>query len=131
MNRLLTHFTLGLTLLGLVALPLSPAMAKEFQKVNWESLELSDDQRLRLTELDHQWHQTAEEAVPRIQRNQQRLRQLMASPNPSEEDVLAIQQRIHQDKLNLKMQATQIFLMKRKVLTPPQQAKLRKMLTLQ
>lgn len=106
------------------------AMAKEeYVPVNWESLDLSSQQRNHLNSLDQTWKSIVSELVPRIQANEKKLKQMMHCASPNEDEILRLQQTIHEDKTKLKIQATQIFLDKRKVLTKDQQEKLRKMMS--
>jgi len=100
----------------------------EFVQVQWERLELSQDQRSNLTHLDKQWQNRYTELVPRIQANEQKLRRMMNASHPDEREIMQLQQQIHEDKLQLKMDATQIFLHKRRVLSQDQDKKLMKMI---
>lgn len=107
------------------------AQAKqEYLEVNWDSLDLSDSQRNNLKNLDNRWKSTVSDIVPRIQTNERKLKQLMQSSKPNEGEILKLQQQIHEDKTQLKMEATEIFLHKRKVLNNQQQEKLQKMINL-
>lgn len=100
----------------------------EYVQVQWERLELSQDQRSNLTHLDKQWQNRYSELVPRIQANEQRLRKLMNASHPDEREIMQLQQEIHEDKLQLKMDATQIFLHKRRILSQDQDKKLMKLM---
>lgn len=100
----------------------------DYHEVNWESLELSSQQREDLSELDDQWRQSVQELVPKIRTNERKLKRLMQSSQTDEDQILNLQQEIHDDKSKLKLQATQIFLMKRKILNKNQQGKLMKMM---
>lgn len=107
----------------------SQALAKQgYVQVNWDRLDLSSQQRNSLNNLDEQWHGTVSEVAPRLHENERKLKHLMRSPNADEEEILSLQQQIHKDKAQLKMEATQIFLNKRKVLNKEQQQKLRNMI---
>lgn len=123
-----------LSLLLFITLVLSgwlQAMAKaEYVQVNWESLDLSSQQRNHLNSLDQTWKSLVTELVPRIQANEKKLKNMMNCTSPDEDEIMRVQQSIHEDKLKLKMQATQIFLDKRKVLTKEQQEKLRKIMSM-
>jgi hypothetical protein len=124
----------NLSLMLLVTLMLSlgaQAYARhEYNEVNWDSLNLSNQQRSNLNSLDAQWHNTVTEVAPRIQGNEKKLKLLMNSSKADESQIIRLQEQIHEDKTRLKVQATQIFLDKRKCLNREQQDKLRKMINL-
>ncbi len=102
----------------------------EYQKVNWESLDLSSPQRTKLNQLDSEWQEVVSEVVPRLRVNQKKLKKLMGEQHPDEDEILEVQKAIHKDKAKLRMEATQIFLHKRKVLNEQQEEKLQKMLNM-
>lgn len=105
------------------------AFAKQgVHEVNWDQLDLTNHQRNLLDNLDEQWRSTVSDMVPRIRANEKKLKLLVMSPDANEAEILRLQQEIHEDKMRLKMEATQIFLHKRKVLSTTQQEKLMKML---
>jgi Spy/CpxP family protein refolding chaperone len=106
-----------------------PAFA-EYTQVNWETLDLNPQQRATLYSLDRQWRISVAEVAPKIAAKEHRLKQMMNACNANEDDILHLQQEIHEDKMHLKMQATQIFLDKRRVLTPEQNAHLLQMMNL-
>jgi hypothetical protein len=107
------------------------AQAKsDFQEIQWETLDLSEQQRQSIQQLDQHWHSTVSEVVPRIQEQEKRLKHLMSSQKPDEPTILQVQQSIHQDKSRLKMEATQIFLRKRKILNKQQENRLLRMIPL-
>ena len=109
----------------------SQAIARqEYVHVNWDTLDLSSYQRNHLNELDQQWKSTVNELAPRIHQNQKKLKQLMSNPEADAGEIMQLQQEIHQDKSKLKIEATQIFLNKRKVLNQEQRDRLRQMLNL-
>lgn len=107
---------------------LSGVAFAEFIEVQWERLELSTSQRSNLTTLDRQWQGRYAELAPRIQANEQKLRALMNSAHPDEHEIMRLQQQIHEDKMQLKMDATQIFLHKRRILSREQDERLMKMM---
>lgn len=109
----------------------SQAIAKqEYKAVNWDSLDLSNQQRDSLNDLDEQWQSSLSEMAPRIQANERKLKLLMRSPKPNESDILKLQQQILEDKAKLKLEATQIFSLKRKLLKKEQEQKLIQMMDL-
>ncbi len=104
----------------------TPVMAKdEIVEIDWESLDLSTQQREQLHQLDRQWKSSVSQVAPRLQSNRKKLKTLMASPGGREEDILQLQQQIHQDNARLRMDATQIYLNKRRILNREQEEKLR------
>lgn len=100
----------------------------QFREVNWESLDLNSPQRSVLNNLNDQWRNTVSEIAPRIERNQNRLNQLMRSSESNEAEVLRLQQQIESDRARLKMEAMQIFLQKKRVLNSEQQQRLNQIL---
>lgn len=115
-------------LCGLLLGLLTGVACAEFVEVQWERLELSQDQKSNLTHLDKQWQNRYSEVVPRIHANEQKLRALMNSAHPDEHEIMRLQQQIHEDKMKLKMDATQIFLYKRRVLSREQDERLMQMM---
>ncbi len=101
-----------------------------YVRINWESLELSSQQRDTLNTLDQQWKTVVCKLAPRIRMNEEKLRELMNSDSPDEDQIIKLQEQIHQDKATLKVDATEIFLSKRKALNKEQQQKLREMLNM-
>ncbi len=128
-NRVRLIFS-SLTLALLMALTSSnDAFAKQqFREVNWETLELSDTQRSSLNRLDQQWKSSVNDLVPRIKANENKLQTLMKSSKPDEREIIRLQEQIHEDKMKLKLEATHIFLTKRKILNKDQQVKLQRMI---
>lgn len=118
-----------LILLFLVAGMWAQAYAgQRYVEVNWESLELTGQQRNHLQDLDEQWKSTVSEIVPRLEDNRRKLRRLMKSPEADKTEIIRLQEKINADKTRLKIRAFQIFQDKRRILNRDQQEKLQKML---
>jgi Spy/CpxP family protein refolding chaperone len=97
-------------------------------KVNWEHLELNDQQRSQIKEVDSQWRSKASGLFPRLQQKQDKLNRLMREPEANPQQVMQLQQEVHQDKMELNMHATQLYLNKKRILSPVQRQKLEHML---
>jgi Spy/CpxP family protein refolding chaperone len=134
MFRLLKSFFPKVPVIFLFCLLLScwlQAQAKQdLLEVNWDSLDLSDQQRSSLNNLDQQWKNTVSQIAPRLHANERLLKHMIYSSTPNEDQILQLQEDIHEDKMRLKMNATEIFLDKRRVLNPQQQEKLQQIINL-
>jgi hypothetical protein len=100
------------------------------REIDWDSLDLSSQQRDQINQQDEQWRSAVSEAAPRIQMKERKLKKMMSSPQSDEQEILRLQQDIHEEKARLKMEATRIFLNKRKVLKRDQQQKLQNIINL-
>jgi Spy/CpxP family protein refolding chaperone len=97
-------------------------------RVNWDNLNLSEDQREQLDSMDQQWKNTVHELAPRIENNRRKLKLMMNESQPDENEIMELQQQVHEDQLKLKMRATKLYLGKKKVLNADQQEKFSQMM---
>ncbi len=96
--------------------------------INWEDLDLSDEQTQRLHQLDAQWAQTYNRLHPQIKQDQFILRKLMESPDGTPEAMMRVQNRLERNRHQLHTSATHILMQKKQSLTDDQRQQLHDMM---
>ncbi|MCA9805951.1 MAG: hypothetical protein KC777_28480 [Cyanobacteria bacterium HKST-UBA02] len=92
--------------------------------IDYEKLDLSNDQSLKIQQLDQQWFDTYQKMHPKIQEKQQQLKKLMASPNSDPTELIMLQQKIDKENSELKSFAISIWTKKKEILNDAQKEKL-------
>lgn len=94
--------------------------------INWENLDLSDEQEVKIKELNEDWKRIEQLIRPKIIRDQQQLKNVMSNPNADEDLIRKLQRDIMLRQKQLRFEATENFLSKRRILNPDQREKLHK-----
>lgn len=97
--------------------------------VNWNQLNLNTVQQKRINELDNQWKQLENLVKPKIIRDQQTLKNIIKNPNVKESNIRQLQKDIMLRQEQLRNEATENFLSKRRLLNSNQKTQLHKMLS--
>jgi hypothetical protein len=123
MNRInLSITTLALSVVAL-ATAAPPALAQGVP-YPYDRLHLNPTQAERIQDLDQDWKSRYSELSPRLQHEQRRLRDLLATPKSDPLEITTSQQRINQIREQLNQQATTNYLRKRRLLNNDQQQQL-------
>ncbi len=93
--------------------------------IDWESLNLTQQQDSQLTSLEQSWGKKHNEVTAQIQSDTQELQKML--PNGDPQKIRVIQNRISTNKMYLMNESVDVFLKKRDLLTPPQRVQLQKM----
>ena len=96
--------------------------------INWAHLNLTNDQSKKIKELDAQWERIQQLIRPKIIRDQQQLKNVMSNPNADEDLIRKLNNDIMLRQKQLRFEATENFLSKRRVLTTGQRETLHKMM---
>ena len=96
--------------------------------INWGLLNLSNDQLKRIKDLDTDWERIQQLIRPKIIRDQQQLKNVMSNPNADEDLIRKLNNDIMLRQKQLRFEATENFLSKRRLLTPEQRENLHKMM---
>lgn len=92
--------------------------------IDYEKLDLSSDQSVKVQQLDQQWFEYYQKSHPKIQEMQQELKKLMSSPKSDPTELIMMQQKIDQENSKLKSFAISIWAKKKELLSDPQKEKL-------
>jgi len=90
----------------------------------WEELNLTPAQEQRIKELDKKWQEVRGAIKPKLYRDQDQLKHLMLNPNASDDQIREIHKHIFVQQQQLRYEALENFLAKRRVLTQKQREKL-------
>lgn len=101
---------------------------KGLVNINWTQLNLSEDQAKKMNELDDQWGRIEQLIRPKIIRDQQQLKNIMSNPNADDEQIRNLQRDIMTRQEQLRFEATENFLSKRRILNTKQREVLHKMM---
>ena len=107
----------------------SNSISKSYSSINWLNLDLSEDQKKQITTLNEDWKRVQQLIRPKIIRDQQKLKNVMSNPNADENEIRKLQGDIMLRQKQLRFEATENFLSKRRVLSNPQREKLHKMMS--
>lgn len=116
----------GLVVASCCLMP-AAAWAGQGPSIDWEQLNLNSDQKTHIQDLDSQWKSIYNQLAPNIRQKEAKLLQMMNNPHSNEAEIMKLQNEINQDKIELKQQATELFLSKRKCLKPEQKKRLMEM----
>lgn len=97
-------------------------------RIEWSQLNLNDDQMKRIRELDAQWKSVEQIVRPKIIRDQQQLKNIMNNPNANEDQIRKLQKDIMVRQDQLRYEAIENFLSKRRILNQEQREKLHKIM---
>ncbi len=111
------------------ATPESPGrMSHASRCIDWRALNLSEEQEIAIDGLERQWQQTFSQVYPKLRTDQQTLQTLLQSQQASENQVLALQERIHDQQDRLRREAMRTFMKKKSYLSSSQQEQLHAMM---
>lgn len=96
--------------------------------IDWQLLNLTEDQKRKIKELDLQWTSLEQTIRPKILRDQQQLKTIMVNPNADDNQIRKLQKDIMIRQEQLRYEATENFLSKRRLLNDEQRQKLHKMM---
>ena len=99
------------------------AIEKNNVSINWEKLNLSKEQGKNIEMLDMKWKKINETIRPQILRDQQKLKCVLKNQNATDSEIRQIQMQILMNQNRLKYEALELFLDKRRLLTPIQRKK--------
>lgn len=102
----------------------SNSIAKGMNTIDWNELDLSKSQMETIQKLDEDWSQVEQLIRPKIIRDQQQLKNVMGNPDADENLIRKLQNDIMLRQKQLRYEATENFLSKRRVLSPDQRKKL-------
>jgi Spy/CpxP family protein refolding chaperone len=105
------------------------AEQKSVSSINWELLNLSNQQRARIKVLDLNWQETSWNLSSQIIQDKKKLRFILTDPFASDVEIKNLQNQILVNQKKLRYSAMENFLRKRNVLTFLQKKKLHKMLS--
>lgn len=106
----------------------SQTYAKSYGNINWLTLDLTDEQKRQIKTLNDDWKRVQQLIRPKIIRDQQKLKNVMSNPNADEDQIRKLQGDIMLRQKQLRFEATENFLSKRRVLSNEQREKLHKMM---
>ncbi|MEB3206668.1 MAG: hypothetical protein VKK59_04895 [Vampirovibrionales bacterium] len=107
----------------------SPARTSHASKcIDWHALNLSDEQEIAIDGLERQWQQMFSQVYPKLRSDQQTLQGLLQSQQASENQVMLLQARIHDQQDRLRREAIRTFMKKKSYLSSSQQAQLHAMM---
>ena len=114
-------FVLPAFLLFVICAPASLA-----QDINWASLNLSSEQRSTMTQYESEWERMCAQLLPQIDQDKTELMSLLNSPNSDPQRIMELKKRISDNKSKLENKSLEVFLNKKKQLSPGQLQKLQK-----
>lgn len=94
------------------------------QDINWASLNLSSQQRSTMTQYESEWERLCAQLLPQIDRDKTELMSLLNSPNSDPQRIMELKKRISDNKSKLENKSLEVFLNKKKQLSPDQLQKL-------
>lgn len=94
--------------------------------INWSELNLSKDQQNSIKKLDQEWSRVEQLIRPKIIRDQQQLKNVMSNPNADDNLIRKLQNDIMLRQKQLRYEATENFLSKRRLLNQDQRKMLHK-----
>ncbi|MEW5821428.1 MAG: Spy/CpxP family protein refolding chaperone [Cyanobacteriota bacterium] len=101
-------------------------ISKPSFNINWSELNLTAEQSVKINQLDEEWKRIQQVIRPRLVRDQQQLKNIMKNPDTDEDRIRKLQNDIMLRQKQLRYEATENFLSKRRVLTPEQREVLHK-----
>lgn len=113
---------------GSVSVPCRKAPVSGMVNINWSGLELTNEQMVQMESLDNQWQKVQQMVRPKLIRDQQTLRNVITNPNLNEDYIRKLQRDIMLRQEQLRYEATENFLSKRRLLNKDQREKLHKMM---
>ena len=105
------------------------SFSKGYGSIDWLNLDLSEDQKKQITTLNEDWKRVQQLIRPKIIRDQQKLKNVMSNPNADENEIRKLQGDIMLRQKQLRFEATENFLSKRRILSNQQREKLHKMMS--
>jgi Spy/CpxP family protein refolding chaperone len=102
---------------------------RNYTQINWGKLNLSSEQMEKIQSLDKEWMRIQQLIRPKIIRDQQQLKNIMSNPEVDEDLIRKLQRDIMLRQEQLRYEATENFLSKRRILTSEQREKLHKMVS--
>src|SRR5690349_18667858 len=112
----------------LLAFLLASGVALAADKINWGSLNLTQQQQQNINQLEDQWSQTCASTMPQIEADKAELMKHLNSPNGDQAKVLMLQNRISANKAKLQSASLQVFLKKKQQLNPDQRSQLQQLM---
>lgn len=106
----------------------SQTYSKGYGNINWLTLDLTTEQKKQIKALNDEWKRVQQLIRPKIIRDQQKLKNVMSNPNADEDQIRKLQSDIMLRQKQLRFEATENFLSKRRILSDPQREKLHKMM---
>ena len=118
---------------GVILIECSPVLAKSYcpVEIKWNRLRLSDKQKVQIQSLDQQWKETNAIIRPALERDKARLKSLISNPAMPDNAIREVQKHIIAKQDQLRYEALENFLAKRRILTLKQRETLHKMLSKQ
>ncbi len=114
--------------IGIQSVLVMPALADESCCVDWNKLNLTQQQNQQIQQLESQWQQDYQQIRPALQDDQVRLKRLLETHNADPVELMAVQQSINRKREQLNAAATANYLRKRQVLNENQQHQLGQMI---
>jgi hypothetical protein len=114
--------------IGIQSALVMPAFADESCCVDWNKLNLTQQQNQQIQQLESQWQQDYQQIRPALQDDQVRLKRLLETHNADPVELMAVQQSINRKREQLNAAATANYLRKRQVLNENQQHQLGQMI---
>jgi Spy/CpxP family protein refolding chaperone len=105
--------------------------SKSYSDIEWSDLSLTEDQLSKIQELDEEWKRVEQLIRPKIIRDQQQLKNIMSNPHIDEDQIRKLQRDIMLRQEQLRYEATENFLSKRRLLNTKQRETLHKMMSQQ
>lgn len=97
-------------------------------EIDYEKLNLSKDQSIKIQQLDQQWFEKYQKLQPEIQDKQQKVKKLMADPKADSTDLIMLQKKVDSLISELKGEATKILIKKKELLSNKQRDQLQQMI---
>jgi len=97
--------------------------------INWEYLNLTPKQKHEVAILDKRWKKVNAFIRPQLLSNQQKLKTLLSKPNIPDEEIRELQKQIFLEQTQLRSEALENFLSKKRLLDNKQRQVLLKMLS--
>lgn len=98
------------------------------QNIDWSSLNLSEEQLVKVGALDAKWNSLSKDSIPKISKEQENLRKALENPKATTEQIREANKNVLLLETSLQNAAMENFLEKRSILTDKQKKKLLELL---
>ncbi|MFH0703131.1 MAG: hypothetical protein V2B14_06315 [bacterium] len=116
--------------LGIIGILLCGAsFSAEASRIKWEVFNLTYEQKQEIQDLDSQWQKINYAIRPGLIRDQQQLKLLLTNTDSTDNQIRELQKQIFSKQDQLRYEALENFLSKRRLLTAKQRKMLQKMLS--
>lgn len=123
------NYTIKLGIAGLLISCIQALADADSININWERLNLTPKQERSIQVFDKEWQQMKSLIRPKLIRDQERLKLMLANPDVSDVQIRELQKQIFVKQEQLRYEALENFLAKRRLLNSHQREILHEMLS--